>query len=323
MWGRERRIRHLPAFFCPDDRVGISLLDLETPLLELLIRLMGSCAGPDQWLADGSWGPVMRASRLVGDMIERLAARSSQSANASLETLLVDPSLTRWRDRLSQARETQRTVRRDTRFRHPDIEQVCRTLDGDRPANAPDLSALVKDRLRELAVTIRTGNTDDWRQYWNEDPKSPKHEELCRDALLSDLRAHLPEGVDAQPEGQYARDRRADIRVSCGTFAVPVEIKKNSNRKLWSALRHQLIERYASAPETDGCGIYLVFWFGKSYTQPHPSGTRPGNPQELEQQLAAGLSEIEARKVSICVIDVSGDSPNASMPPRSHDGSIE
>ena len=39
-WGRERRIRHLPAFFCPDDRLGFSFLDLEIPLLELLIRLL-------------------------------------------------------------------------------------------------------------------------------------------------------------------------------------------------------------------------------------------------------------------------------------------
>ncbi len=317
VWGRERRLRHLPAFFCPDDRLGFSFLDLEIPLLELLIRLLGSYAGPDQWSADGSVGPAMRASLLVRGMIERLAATPDQSASASLlETLLVDPALSRWRDLLSQAREAQRTVLRDARFRHPDIEQVCRTLDGGRPANAADLSALVEDNLCELALTIRAGNTDDWRQYWNEDPKTPKHEHLCRDALLSDLRARLPPGVDAQPEGEYARDRRADIRVSCGDFSVPVEIKKNLHQNLWSALRHQLIEQYASAPETDGCGIYLVFWFGKSHTQPHPSSTRPGNPRELQRQLTAILSENEARKISICVIDVSGDSPNPSTPMR-------
>ena len=307
VWGRERRIRHLPAFFCPDDRLGFSLLDLEMPLLELLIRLLGSCVGPDQWSADGSWGPVMRAPLLVRGMIERLAASPDQHASAALEALLPDPALSRWRDLLSQALDAQRTVRRDAGFRHPDIEQVCRTLDGGRPANSADLSALVRDKLCELAVTIRTSNTDDWRQYWNEDPTTPKHENLCRDALLSDLRARLPQAVDAQPEGEYARDRRADIRVSCGDFSVPVEIKKNLHRNLWSGLRHQLIEQYACAPETDGCGIYLVFWFGKRYTQPHPSSIRPGNPWELERQLTAILSKNEARKISICVIDVSGD----------------
>ena len=51
--------------------------------------------------------------------------------------------------------------------------------------------------------------------------------------LLSDLRTRLPTGVDAQPEGPYARDKRADIRVACGDFEVPVEIKKNRHRDLW------------------------------------------------------------------------------------------
>ena len=117
--GRERRIRHLPAFFCPDDPLGFSFLDLEIPLLELLIRLLGSWTGPDQWSADGSWGPAMRASLLVRGTIERLAETPDDSASASLETLLVDPALSLWRELLSQARKAQRTIRRDARFRHP------------------------------------------------------------------------------------------------------------------------------------------------------------------------------------------------------------
>ena len=94
------------------------------------------------------------------------------------------------------------------------------------------------DLLQELAGRIRTDNTDDWRQYWNEphgQSPSPKHEDHCRDALLSALRQRLPQGVDAQPEGQYANDKRADIRVSYRDFHVPVEIKRNKHRDLWKA----------------------------------------------------------------------------------------
>ena len=202
-------------------------------------------------------------------------------------------------------------TRRDARYRHPDIEQVCRTLDGGSPANAGDLAALLTERLEELGVQIRMGNTDDWRQYWNEAsdgrPPSPKHENSCRDAILSDLRRSLPRGVDAQPEGQYARDTRADIRVSYQDFQVPVEIKKNSHADLWRACRTQLIEQYTRDPATDGYGIYLVFWFGPNRTQRSPSRHRPANPQELRERLRETLSEDEARKISIKVIDVSGD----------------
>ena len=106
-------------------------------------------------------------------------------------------------------------------------ELVCRTLDDGPPANPADLAALVTDRLGEIGDRIRNGNTDDWRQYWNEDPHGrpckPKREESCRDALLSDLRQCLPDEVDAQPEGHYADDKRADIRISCRDFQIPVE----------------------------------------------------------------------------------------------------
>lgn len=319
--GRERRIRHLPAFFCPEDPLAVSLLDLETPVLELLVRLLGRCAGPGLWLGGGREEPVIRASTLVQDMVRRLAARSGRSAGGALERLLADPGLPGWRDELAKALAAQRTVHRDAGFRHSDIGQVCRTLDGGRPANAADLLALVADRLRELARTISRGNTDDWRQYWNwnRDARTPRHENLCRDALLSDLRPLLPEDVDAQSEGEYARDRRADIRVSCGDFAVPVEIKRNSHRDLWSALRRQLVEGYATAPEAGGSGIYVVLWFGTGDTQPHPSALRPDSPRELERQLAEMLEEDEARKICVRVIDVSGGPPDGSArsgPPR-------
>ena len=70
-------------------------------------------------------------------------------------------------------------------------------------------------------------------------------------------------------------------------------------------MRNQLIAKYTIDPDTDGYGIYLVFWFGKDRTQPPPSGTRPANAEELKERLEATLSPDEARKISVCVIDVS------------------
>ena len=306
----ERRGLHLAKFFFPDDQVGPSLPELRVEVLELLIRLVGNYAGPDQWWnEEGLVTPAMQASRFVNDLIQRLAASPTKDTGDALNRLLDDPpALSGWRDVLSRAQDAQRVTWRDAIYRHPNIEQVCQTLDGGTPANPGDLAALVMDRLRELAVHIRSGNTDDWSQYWNEphkQPPTPKHEDRCRDALLSDLQKRLPQGIDAQPEGQYANDKRADIRVSSGDFQVPVEIKKNMHRDLWSACKNQLIKLYTSAPDTDGYGIYLVFWFGKDRTQPPPSGTRPANAKELKKRLEATLSFDEARKISVCVIDVS------------------
>ena len=249
----------------------------------------------------------MQASRLVNDLIQRLAASPTKDASDALDRLLAAPALSRWRDVLSRVQDAQRVTWRDASYRHHTIEQVCQTLNDGTPANPGDLAALVMDRLLELADQIRRGRTDDWSQYWNEPHgqiPTPKHEDRCRKALLSDLQQRLPQGVDAQPEGQYANDKRADIRVSYGDFQVPVEIKKNMHRDLWSAPQNQLIAQYTSAPDTDGYGIYLVFWFGKEYTQASEEG-RPANPEKLKKRLEATLSPAEAHKISVCVIDVS------------------
>ena len=137
-------------------------------------------------------------------------------------------------------------------------------------------------------------------------PVTPEHEDFCRDALLSDLRLKLaPLGIDAQPEGHYADDKRSDIRVSYCDFNVPVEIKKSTHRDLWRAIREQLIAQYTRDPDTDGYGIYLVFWFGAEGCQMPPSGKRPTSAHELQERLLDTLSPDEKFKISICVIDVS------------------
>ena len=330
---QEDRVRYLKAFFGSRVHRGASkgaehtssfagreLFPFDTskiPLWELLIRLIGSVVGPD-W-----WGD--HASELVRMLIEDLVVCPEDSASDALTNLLANPALARWNDALKQAQDTQRTIRRDAYYRHPDIEQICKTLNNLAPANPADLAALVIDHLNEIGIKIRRGPTSDWRQYWNVDsynrplrkepedaenshdsPPFQKPEDACRDNLLSDLQEKLrPLGIDAQPEGQYANDKRADIRVFYAGFNVPVEVKKNSHLKLWSSIRDQLIAKYTIDPDTDGYGIYLVFWFGKEYTKtPHERG-HPDDTAEMKQWLEDSLSPEEARKISVCVIDVS------------------
>ncbi len=124
------------------------------------------------------------------------------------------------------------------------------------------------------------------------------------------MQALLPQEVDAQPEGQYAANRRADIRLACSGFHVPIEIKKQSHRALWRAARDQLVAKYTQDPATGGYGIFLVLWFGEPEKTPlDETGTRPGSPEELRQRLEAciarQLAPDQARKIAVRVIDVS------------------
>ena len=151
----EQRIRYLAEFFC-EDHVPLSWFDaLGIPDLARFIRLVGGYVGPELMNEQGWLTPVMEASRLVHNLIQRLASSPDKDASEALNSLLEDPALPRWRDVLSHAQDTQRVIRRDADYRHPTIEQVCQTLKGGTPANPGDLAALVMDRLKAIADQIR------------------------------------------------------------------------------------------------------------------------------------------------------------------------
>ena len=305
----EAPVRDLTKFFCADEALPFLVNVLDASTLQLLINMLAAVfVPPDQ--EGGRITPEVFAEMQIRQMIDRLSTLPGIDATQALQELVADTSLSEWRFSFEQAQERQLIQRRESEYRQPTIEQIQRTLSNGAPANVGDLAALVVDRLDELAVRIRTGNTDDWRQYWNEraygKPGQPKVEDHCRDALLSDLRSLLPPSVDAQPEGQYANDRRSDIRVSYGTeFNVPVEIKRDTHDEIWNALHDQLIAQYTIDPATGGHGIYLVFWFGKGGIKLSPHGSKPSSPQELREQLESQLSNPETSKISVRVVDVS------------------
>ena len=308
----QRRVRVLAAFF--DSRDALTPLPFPGqercgPVLEALIALMGRSFAPDESTGAGTVTVAMTAAGHIRHLIQQLASLPGDDALQALDSLVSDPALAHWHDHLERARDDQRIVHRDAAYLHPDLDHFHSSLKDGEPVNAGDLAALVHDRLVAVASRLRTTNTDDWRQYWNEDshgrPETPKHEDSCRDALLARLRMTLPEGVDAQPEGRYAGARRSDIRVACRGFNVPVEIKRDTHRDLWSAIRSQLIEQYTRDIETGGYGIYLVFWFGREEMPPPPTGTRPTTPRELRERLVETLAADEALKVDVLVVDVS------------------
>lgn len=278
-----------------------------------LIEHMASTCPPtsmfSQRLPDGSTPPSTTAadcvSQAVHSLVDHLQEQSSSFATNALEQLTANESLRRWSPALHNARCRQRVSRREAEFRHPATHQVLATLAGKGPANAADLAALTADCLTSIGRQMR-GDTSDWRQYWNTPTNGnwePKVENLCRDNLLSDLRPALPPDVSAKPEGVYADDRRADIRVTHRNINIPVEIKRSSHKDVWKAMRDQLINRYAKDPNADGYGIYLVFWFGAEHCTPY-QGKRLGTPAKIEAALRQSLKPEEAHRINVIVIDV-------------------
>ena len=312
--GNEFRVRHLAEAVSGVRGLSDPIERLDGSALQLLIRMMAVSYRPISYTISGKehvYTPDRRTSDHIRWAIGRLASNPSHRTAEILQSLATDDSLIPWQPELNYAMNRQNDLRRESSFQHGDINQVIQVLDNRRPANAADLMALTSEYLCEISSNIRDGNTSDWKKYWNVDrynrAERPKPEDACRDAILRDLKHRLkPLNIDGQPEGRYADDKRSDIRVSCGAFNVPVEIKRSCHRDLWSAIRRQLIAKYTRDPGADGYGIYLVFWFGDTERcRPTPGDKPPPkSAAQLEERLRDPLSEEEKRKISICVIDV-------------------
>ena len=310
--GEEARSRQLVGLLAPG-RTERWAMPWRTAELNTMIELLGSRFSPWQPESFGVAQFVdedrMKVEALISDWASTLASRTTPDACEALQGLVDNPDLEPWRIILKGKRDEQVAARRHTTFRIPDLVAVQRTLENAAPANPADLTALVADRLELLGREIRYGGTDDWRPFWNGDdyghPIRPKREESCCKALLRALKSKLPKGVDAQREAVYTRGNKSDIRVFFHGHAIPVEIKKDYNTKLWRAVANQLVPKYNTAPESSGFGIFLVLWFGQGKTPVPLTGRRPKTPEELCARLEEHLTEPYRHKISVIVIDVS------------------
>ena len=318
--GRENRVRHLISFLdygrdIPKMKTVVSLMNDQNSLLFLaaLFRVIGVFVPPHlSGTADSQldiyplliWDIV----KMLRSLICEIASRHSSVAYDTLRKLCADPKLEHWEIELRRGLDFYRTSMRDLSYRAPSVDKVVGVLENLLPVNCADLSAVVCDRLTRIGENIRASDSNDWRQYWNEDrygvPLKPKPENSCRDVLMGQLRHLLPQGVNVRSEVQYVGGKRSDITVTYGDHELPVEVKKDSSPRLWSGLRDQLIGQYTPHPNAGGYGVYLIFWFGDE-TVRDSDGSVLGSPQELHQKIEWDLSSDEMVKISVFVLDVS------------------
>lgn len=286
------------------DRGGLQT-DLPVATHVFLIALLGPRSSPSWSRGSDRVTPEMEMGEYVTGLITTLAGNPDDAALQALTDLQQRPDMKPWHDSINRALYDQRITRRKAHFKPAAVADVCATLANLKPANAADLWALTADHLKQLIAEIRHGSTNDYRQYWA--GNTPKVENDCRDALMSDLKQRLSLlGVPAEREGSYAEDKRADIKVISGGFHIPVEIKRESHPDVWKAIGSQLIAKYGRETASDGYGIYLVFWFtGQMKAGAADGGGKVKSPQDLQQRLTATVPEALRHKIAVLVVDCS------------------
>jgi len=308
------RVRAIASFLSMRDESWKPEYALPASTLRMLIEMIGQYVKPYK-LSSGGYTvtPEMDRADMISDYIQELSKDESTVATEGFEELIRLPELKEWRIKLKGALYENRKRVRDKSFIQPTIESVVKTLSNTKPSNAADLMALVLDHLEMLAINIRDKETNDYRQYWNTDqynrPENPKVEEACRDTLLSDLKIKLEKlNIHLEKEGYFLDDKRSDIKVSYidgNKIVTPIEIKRDFHPDVWKSLWTQLIKQYTRDPDTQGYGIYVIFWFGTGKTHPPPDGKKPSSADEMKQVLLGMMTDKEKRLIGLCVIDCS------------------
>jgi hypothetical protein len=307
----ESLVAHVSRFFSREPGQPSLELDLPAATVGRLIEHLAPHATFELPLGSYWVSPALERGDQIRALVRHLTELATLEAESEIERLLGLSSLAKLRPGLEAARDELKQRRRENEFRFLSPTAVAQVVANEEPTDAADLAALVVDHLDGIAQELRRENDDGWRAFWNirrqRDPK-PRDENLCRDALLSRLRPRLrPFGVDCNPEGDYANDKRADLCVSYrGNLDLPIELKRDRSSQLWTTLREQLVDKYVIAMNTSGFGIYLVIWFGgEGMPRPLDGGRKPTSPEDLRHRLEAQLTPAEQQRISVRVVDVS------------------
>lgn len=301
----------------PRARSDQKRLALTTTQTENTLRLVTPYF-PPSYHPEGGWSGSRNpwdASDAIRGLITRIASNTSFESTQTLHRLLESKECSSYRDVLKHAFAQHRRRRLDVEFRQPSWRETVNTLRNGYPANIIDLQALVSAHIEDLHKQLTGANTDSYKRYWNEDSygrhTNPKNEASARNALVEMMKEKLaPFEISVDPEGHMANSNRADIVFAFRKMKLVAELKRDYHSEVWTAIDAQLDRSYTITPETEGHGLYIVFWYGKdrpqAITRPPQGIGRPNSAKEMEEQLIASLSPDQKKRIRVFVLDVSG-----------------
>ena len=246
------------------------------------------------------------AYRFISDLIDQLAANSSKEAMLALHNLR-NQEEDGYSDQIKNviAEQNQRIV--EQRFTLPDLKTIKAIIEDSTPTTIDDLQSYIIEELAVVQAKIKADDIESWQGFFN-DNKEPHKEERCRDHLLGLLRQNIND-IELVPESHVASDKEVDITCSvAGGIRLPIEIKGQWHKDLWTAADKQLDALYTTDHRAQGCGIYLILWFGlgssKKLQNRSKGKKQPNTASELQKMLEEDCPAAKHGRIKIVVIDI-------------------
>lgn len=246
------------------------------------------------------------ATSFLSDLVARLGESTTDEAidaMASLERASSDG----YTSHIRAVAAEQRRKGVEQAYRPPLLRDIARIVVDAVPGDAADLQALMLENLRIAQEQLRGSDVDWYRGFFRESG-AHKDEEDCRDEIIKLLRTIDPR-LDYIPETHVADDKRVDIvGRAAERLIVPIEIKGEWHRDLWTAADAQLDHRYVNDWRAER-GIYVVLWFGGSLQKP-PSGVEPhSTPADLCHAIGSASRARRTGRVDVVVLDLTRPAP--------------
>ncbi|MBD8151080.1 hypothetical protein IFT37_06425 [Pseudomonas fluorescens] len=236
-------------------------------------------------------------------------------------TRLCESQRDTYTDLLLDAKAKQQRLCHESAFTHATLEDLIAITKDVIPRCGADLQAWVLEEIDAIQGKITSDDVGSWRGFYRTDQNIPVDENSCRDHLVGLLRQGSP-GVAFEPETNVAANKKVDITCSTVKARLPIEIKGQWHKYVWTAADNQLDKLYTPDHRADGLGIYLVLWFGKqadsAYTLRSPGkGIHPpSSAEEMAKMLEERCQAFAQGRVKIVVLDLARSSANAGADPR-------
>ena len=337
----ERRAVTLGAALYEQGSLGRTAHRLSPRAVRRLIEVLAPITPRDLGSRAGIVTVANNREETVRGLFEALSSNPGNEARFELRALGESNRLGKWTEVVEYSLSVQQATTREALFRAPDPAAVALVIANLAPANAADLQALVVQYLGDIEAELRGADTHLIRQFWQKTGagKKPHDENYCRDVLLDKLRARIaplnvsiareqnefprpkgrgiggpgieegtPQGAGNVPALIKAADKRVDMAAEFmhagRRISVPIEVKKESDIKLWTAWRDQLQRLYTIDPASDGFGVYLVLWFG-AHPRATPEGVKPREASQLRELIVERIPESDRYRLAVAVLDLS------------------
>lgn len=244
------------------------------------------------------------ATAYIVTLINRLGGQIDTAATDALIALRDAPN-DQYTDHLRIALAEQKRKRVEAAWVAPNLQTFFSAVTDQAPTTSEQLQAVLLEELAEVQRKI-TGHNLDWYKDFFTPAGVPKDEESCRDTIMKML-GNLPFGIQASPEGHLADDKRCDIECMLPGVMVPIEVKGQWHKDLWTAADRQLDLLYTNDWRAER-GIYVVLWFGddsaKKPKKPPAAIEPPHSANELRMTLEQQSSTTREGRTAIVVLDL-------------------